>query len=165
VITPEFSRRYALDTIGATPRRVEIAADDEERAALAARFDLVGLDALTAVATLTAVAGGVVVEGRLKARLSQRCVVSGDPVPATIDEGFALRFVETPAIGDEIELGESDLDVLPLESGGIDLGEAVAQTLGLSIDPFPRSPGADAATEWRAGPQGGAFAGLKNLLN
>lgn len=171
-MTPEFSRRYTLDSIGSAPRTVTAEADEAERAALAKRFDLIALDVLTAEAVLTAVAGGVEACGTIHAVLAQPCVVTSEPVPATIDEPFALRFITgLPADGggDEeegLELSDADCDVLPLEGGAVDLGEAAAQTLGLALDPFPRSPESTQGEErvWKAGEEGGAFAGLKGLL-
>jgi uncharacterized metal-binding protein YceD (DUF177 family) len=46
---------------------------------------------------------------------------------------------------EEIELGESDCDVVFYDGAQIDLGGALADTLALSLDPYPRSAGADAA--------------------
>jgi uncharacterized metal-binding protein YceD (DUF177 family) len=75
-----------------------------------------------------------------------------------------------PAAGpdDEIELGESDCDVVFYDNAAIDLGTAIADSLALSLDPYPRSAGADAAlkeagvlTEEQASP----FAVLAKLKN
>lgn len=170
-MTPEFSRRYTLDSIGSAPRAVKIEADKTERAALTTRFDLIALDSLSATATLTAVAGGIEARGRVTASLLQACVVTAEPVPATIEEPFALRFLADLPDGDSddeegLELSDADCDILPLEDGAIDLGEAVAQTLGLALDPFPRSPDSLKGEErvWKSGEEGGAFASLKGLL-
>ena len=46
---------------------------------------------------------------------------------------------------EEIELGTNDLDVVFHDGAAIDLGGALADTLALSLDPYPRSAGADAA--------------------
>lgn len=169
-MTTEFSRVVALDTIGAGGRDVAIDADSAERGALARRFGWVRIDRLSAAATLTARAGGVDATGRLSAAIVQPCVVTGEGVPAAIAEDFALRFVAAAHAapdGDEVELGDADLDVLPIEGGGIDLGEAVAQTLALAANPWPRSANADTALR-EAGVLGegeaGPFAALKDLL-
>ena len=45
----------------------------------------------------------------------------------------------------EIELGEEDCDVVFYDGAAIDLGGAIADTLALSLDPYPRSAGAEAA--------------------
>ena len=81
-------------------------------------------------------------------KVVQACIASDEPVPARIDEPFILRFVpeSTLAQGDEIELSEADCDTLPYDGKVIELGEAVAETLALALDPFPRSPGAEAAS-------------------
>jgi uncharacterized metal-binding protein YceD (DUF177 family) len=171
-VTPEFSRRYTLDSIGAAPRTVTIEADEAERGALAKRFDLIALDSLRATATLHAVAGGIEARGAVDAAVTQACVVTADPVPGTIAEPFALRFIaDVPSDagdGEEgMELSDADCDVVPLEDGAIDLGEAVAQTLGLALDPFPRSAAEQAREDerkWVAGEEPGPFAGLKGLL-
>jgi uncharacterized metal-binding protein YceD (DUF177 family) len=170
-MTPEFSRRVPLDSIGSAPRSVEISATPDERAALAARFGLTALDRLDATATLAATAAaGVAVTGRMRADVVQSCVVSGESVAAQIDEPFALRFVEPASSGtdtEEIELSDYDCDMIDIDSNAVDLGEAVAQTLGLALDPFPRSAAEqarDAERKWVAGEDVGPFAGLKGLF-
>lgn len=168
-MTPEFSRAYRLDELGETPRMVMIEANDAERAAIADRFDLIGVDRLEATAELVRDGDRVVATGQLRADVVQTCVASGDPVAASIAEAFILRFVPERAIDDpdeEMELGEHDLDELNYEGSAIDLGEAAAQTLALALDPFPRAPDAD-DTLRAAGVVGeddaGPFAALKAL--
>ena len=68
-------------------------------------------------------------------------------MPAHVDEPFALLFRPEPEASgsdDEVELGEEDCDVAFYDGAIIDLGSAIADTLALSIDPYPRSAGADA---------------------
>lgn len=170
-MTPEFSRTWRLDALG-IDRAVEISAEPEERAALARRFDLQSLDTLSASATLHPTAGGVEARGQLKAKAVQSCVITGDPVPARIDQPFVIRFVpeELAPVGEEIELDADDCDIVEHDGQVIDLGEAVAQTLGLALDPYPRSADADARvkaagimSEEEAGPFG-ALASLKDKL-
>jgi uncharacterized metal-binding protein YceD (DUF177 family) len=169
-MTPEFSRRFALDSIGSIARNVSIEATAEERAAVAMRFDLVSLDALTATATLIASVAGVETKGRFVADVVQGCVVTGDPVATHLDEDFTLRFVDPEMLvgdTDEIELSDDDCDLIEMDSGGVDLGEAVTQTLGLALDPFPRSEAERAREDerkWVAGQDAGPFAGLKGML-
>ena len=147
--TPEFSRPFRLDAIGGEKRAVHIEANEAERAALAERFGLVSIDTLDADATIRREGQRVWAEGRLKGRAVQSCVATGDPIKARVDEPFSLRFdPEGEAAEDELELDESDLDVLAYEGGSIDLGEAVAQGFSLALDPFPRV--ADAEERLRA---------------
>lgn len=164
----EFSRSVRLDTLGPGARRIEIAAEADERAALKQRFGLLGVDMLTAWAEITREGDAAIAVGALKASVTQACVASGEPVPAKIAEDFALRFVPESAEPppEEIELDASDLDEIPYSGSSIDLGEAVAQTLALALDPFPRSPNADEALR-AAGvvdeEDVGPFAALKGL--
>lgn len=169
-MTPEFSRRFPLDSIGSTPRSVSIDATADERAAIASRFGLAALETLKATATLTASARGIEIAGRLTANIGQSCVVTGDAVAAYVDEKFTLRFVDPDVLAsgtEEIELSDSDCDLIEIEGGAVDLGEAVAQTLGLALDPFPRCAAEQAREDerkWVAGEEAGPFAGLKGLL-
>jgi uncharacterized metal-binding protein YceD (DUF177 family) len=167
----EFARPQRLDTIGGEPRAVEIAADEAERAALAKRFDLIGIDRLTGTFTIRRDAMGILVDGRVAADLTQACSITGDPLSAMVDEPVALRFVPAADSGqDEVELDHGDIDVIPYDGGAIDLGEVAAETMALALDPFPRGPGAEAAlreagviSEQEAGPFG-ALAALKDKL-
>jgi uncharacterized metal-binding protein YceD (DUF177 family) len=170
---PEFSRPVRLDTIGSEPREVRIEAGPEERAALARRFGLVAIGSLAADARLVRRAAEVEASGRMTAAVVQSCVVTAEPVEARIDEPFAILFRPQPTGGrpdEEIELDEVELDTVFYEGAAVDLGEAVAETLSLSLDPFPRAPGAEETlkaagvkSEEEAGPFG-ALAGLRDKL-
>ena len=168
----EFSRPFRLDTIGTTARTIAVEADAQERAALASRFALVTLDSLTATATLLIENGAVIARGQFDASLVQSCIASADDVPARLSEPFSIRFVERlsdDTSADEIELLEGDCDSVEHDGQVIDLGEAVAQTMGLSLNPFPRSPDAarilkEAGVVSEDDVETGPFAGLKGLL-
>ncbi len=145
-MTPEFSRPRRLDTIGTGESRVTVEADAAERLALARRFGLIAIDALTADYAIRRDAAGIIARGHLSGAVAQPCSITGDPVPAQIEEDFAIRFVpEGGESGDEVELSEDDCDTVFYTGGAIDLGEAAAETLALALDPFPRSAGAQAA--------------------
>ena len=128
---------------------VVIEASPEERAALAARFGLGAVESLRAEVSLDARPRAIRATGRLHAAILQPCAVSGEDFPVTIDEPVDLRFVEEnqrPATPDEeIELEADDCDEIEYAGDMFDLGEAVAQTLGLAIDPYAEGPNADAA--------------------
>ena len=164
---PEFSRPERLDTIGGTDRSLSIEADADERRMVAGRFGLVAIDSLTATFTLRREAAGIRVRGRVAATLTQPCSVTGDPLPATVDEPVDLLFVPESDASDEVELSDEDIDTVFYTGGAIDLGEVAAETMALALDPFPRGPNADAAlkqagvlSEGEAGP----FGGLASLL-
>ena len=144
----EFSRLYRLESLSAEPLRVEIEARPEELEGLARRFGLVALESLAAEAELRRSGDSATAVGSLRARVTQSCVASAEPVEAEVGEDFRVDFRPLPADGrpeEEIELGEGELDVVFYEGGAIDLGEAVAQSLLLGLDPYPRSPAAEAA--------------------
>lgn len=138
----EFSR--PIDIRGMKDEPVSIEADEAERAALARRFDLVSIKRLHAVVTFELTGAEVAAAGTLEAEVVQSCAVSGDDLPVAIRETLSLRFVpETPILEEEIELEEEDLDEIPYNGTVFDLGEAVAQSLALAIDPFATGPDAE----------------------
>jgi uncharacterized metal-binding protein YceD (DUF177 family) len=142
-----FAHQLRLDQIR-DGERIDLVADEAEREGVARRLDLPGIERLEAHVTLAKTGEIVRASGRLSAALGQSCVVTNEPVPAHIDELFELIFMPEPQIGgpdEEIELGESDCDVVFYEAAAINLGTAIADTLALSLDPYPRSASADAA--------------------
>ncbi|TCP72998.1 DUF177 domain-containing protein [Sphingomonas sp. PP-CE-1G-424] len=142
----EFSRPERLDTIGERERTVEIAATEDERAALAKRFALLSITRLDARLGIKRTESGIVVKGRVTGAAVQACSVTDEPLDTKIDEPVALLFVDQlVSEGDEVELSDDALDTVAIEGGTIDLGEAAADTLALAIDPFPRGPNAAAA--------------------
>jgi len=139
---PEFSRTVDRRHLKAAPLR--LAAGEAERKALARRFGLVAIDRLEAEVSLEADGEAVDAAGTLSADLVQSCAITGDDLPVTIEEPLTLRFVpETPVIVEELELAEEELDEIPYSGTAFDLGEAVAQSLELALDPFATGPEAD----------------------
>ena len=146
-MSPEFSRTYRIDTLGAGARQVRIDADEAERAALAARFGLLGIARLAAEAALSRTGETVTARGTVSAAVTQSCVATEEPVDETVEEAFRIEFrphPESAAAEEEIELSEGEMDVVFYDGAAIDLGEALADTLALSLDPYPRSAGAEA---------------------
>lgn len=167
----EFPRPVDLRAL---PRQqLDLVADAGERAALARRFGIEAIEALDATARVTQSAEAVEVRGTISAQLIQSCAISGEDFPVRIACDYRLRFVPEAdyeaalqAAGDEVELAGDDLDTIPYAGSTIELGEAIAQTLALEIDPYAEGPGAEAAraeyglmTPEDAGP----FAALKAL--
>ena len=153
-VRPEFSRVLLVDRNAPPQQSFTIEADAAERAALAKRFGLVALDALTAEGTLEALDNGrrAMLTAHFSAKLTQSCVVTLEPVAADIDERFTLEY---DADADPADLAEpeempEDLEAFleepdppdPLVDGAVDVGEAVAEHLALALDPYPRAPGA-----------------------
>lgn len=164
----DFTHRLPLDRIH-DGERVDLVAGEAERQAVSERLGLARIDRLEAHVALVRDGDAIRATGRLQAALEQSCVVTGEPIAAHVDEPFELLFRPEPPIaqpGDEIELGADECDVVFHDGSAIDLGTAIADTLALSLDPYPRSVGAEASlreagimTEEEASP----FAALAQL--
>lgn len=147
----ELQRLIKIKALPGEP--IVIEADAGERAAIAARFGLPGIESLRAQVDVEQRAGAIRATGTLTAAIHQSCAISGEDFPVAIDEPLDLRFVEQgsldPAIDEdadlEVELEADDCDEIEYSGDAFDLGEAVAQTLGLAIDPYAEGPQADAA--------------------
>lgn len=147
----ELQRLIKVRPLPADPVVVE--ADAGERAALADRFGLPGIDTLRALVELDARGTRIRARGTLRASIRQTCAISGEDFPANIEEDIDLSFVPEgtldPAVDEdaeiEIELEAEDFDEIEYAGETFDLGEAVAQTLGLAIDPYAEGPEADEA--------------------
>ena len=166
-MSEDFTHRLPLGRIRGG-ERIDLIADQAECGAIARRLSLKSIDRLEAHAVLEREGDEVRASGRIKSALTQYCVASGDPVPARIDEPFQLRFVPEPSgrPDEELELGAEELDVVFHDGAGIELGAAIADTLALALDPYPRGPNADDALK-AAGvlseEQAGPFAVLAKL--
>lgn len=174
-VQAEFSRPVPIERLERAEVTEEISAAPEERAALARRFGLLSLDRLSATLRLECVEGeGLArVTGRFVAEVTQACVVTLEPVASRIEADMTLLFnLETaPAAapgGEVVVEPEAEEPPEPASSGGIDLGEAVAQQLALALDPYPRALGAVLPEAAEAGTPGETaaetpFAVLKSL--
>lgn len=131
---PEFSRPLAVDRVPKGGSVEHLAADAKECVALARRLSLPALHALSAElkAELWR-GGGLKLEGRLSADLEQVSVVSlvafRRKVEFPVLRYFLLADAAAHAEGDDIDV---------IEQGSVDLGEVVAETLALELDPYPR---------------------------
>jgi uncharacterized metal-binding protein YceD (DUF177 family) len=149
--SPEFSRPFPVERLGARPVIETLSASPDELVRLAQRFDLVAIEKLSAIVHLERRPGSDIihVEGRLEADVVQTCVVTLLPFPSHVEDSFAIDFVQGPAEAtSEIELDMDAEPPEPIENGVIDTGELVAQYLSLALDPYPRSPGAALGSTW-----------------
>jgi uncharacterized metal-binding protein YceD (DUF177 family) len=146
-MTDRFAHALRLDQIR-DGERIDLAADEAERAAVAKRLRLGRIDRFDAHAALSRDGPRIRAQGRLVAAVEQSCVITGEPVPARLDEPFDILFIPEPDVvrpDEEIELSPEDCDVVFHDGATIDLGGAIADTLALALDPYPRSAGADEA--------------------
>ena len=140
---PEFSRPRRVARLD--PRGEDLAAEatEAERAALARRFGVAEVRALSMAARLIPDADGWRVEGRVRARVVQPCVVTLEPVVQRLDEVFTRRLLPGAPAPELTDL-DPDEDEDPPEPLGavIDPAEMAAEAAALAIEPYPRKPGA-----------------------
>jgi hypothetical protein len=143
-----FSRRMKLSGIGPDQVVREITANPAECAALAALFGLPALASLAGHFTLAHEQRGVIkADLRVAARLTQTCVITLEPFETSIAETAHLRFVPAAKLheAETVELDAETLegpDEIFYSGESIDLGAVLAEQLALSLDPYPRKPGA-----------------------
>jgi uncharacterized metal-binding protein YceD (DUF177 family) len=146
---PEFSRIINPEHLSATGIEERLEAKPAECAALAKRFELIGMPSLVAELSVKPERrGAIVVTGTITADVVQRCVVTLEPLSVHLDLNIDMILVPeslltTVAGSTEGDSSEDDLDYYA--DNKIDLGELVAQHLGINLDPYPRKP--DAALE------------------
>jgi hypothetical protein len=175
VVVPEFSRIVdAQAVVVAGGASEHLVANESERAALATRLGLVRLLSLEAALDLRVWRGcGLEVEGVLKARLVQTCVVSLEPLASAIEVPIRAQYLPAAMVpADSPEATEDALnpfaadppELIP-EGGHLDFGELVTQHLAVAIDPYPRRAGVEfsAHLEGAAPPEQGPFAKLAAL--
>ncbi|WP_342341656.1 DUF177 domain-containing protein [Microvirga massiliensis] len=167
-MTPEavgpLSRPLDVSNLPATGVRFEVRATQEECDALATDFKLPAIHDLIGEYKVTGSARGVHVEGRVRARITQTCVVTLDPFETSLDEEVMVDFAEPRHIPAEPPVDHPDYDP-PDEilDGRIDLGALTAEFLALGLDPYPRKPGVDFKYENDGDEADSPFAALGRL--
>lgn len=159
-IAPEWPYPVDVSEIGTNPVRLSLAPTEAQRAVLASRLGVVSLDALEAELELARGKGSAVlhVTGRIRAKITQNCVITLEPVQSAIAEDFEAWFADEAAAvsfikarhdrktqkgpgGEQPVLDESE-DPEPIIEGKIDAGELVTQHMILMIDLYPQKEGA-----------------------
>lgn len=150
---PEFSLRIAFAEVPASGKELRFEADETARKKLAARMGLLELRRLVGVANVKPYRKeGLTLDCHFEADVVHSCVVTLDPVDQHVDETFRQRYLpETQLDLPSSKAPDSQREVAvdieaedapePLSSGGIDIGEVVAEHLALALDPYPRKPG------------------------
>lgn len=133
----EFSRPLQVDRVPNLGSHERLAADEKECAALAKRFDLPKIHSLGGLLKVVPWrGGGLKITGTLNARVDQVSVISLESF--TSDLEFAIeRYFLSPRAGQPS--AEEDVDII--ENGSVDLGEILAESMALELDPNPRMEG------------------------
>ena len=141
---PEFHRPVAIADLGESAGRAMAAeAGEAERDALARRYGVEAVPALSLEAEIAPWGPeGWRVEGRVRARIAQTCVVTLEPLVSEIDEPLRRWFAPEAALAAAAaRLTAEQRDDLEALGEAIDLGEIAAEAAALAIDPYPRRPG------------------------
>jgi uncharacterized metal-binding protein YceD (DUF177 family) len=165
-----FSRPVRVDALSREGQVITIEATPAEREELASFYRLPAIAALTATFRVEPWGkGGARVTGAVHGELTQICIVSVEPFPATVDEDVDVRFAppkaadRKPSAEQEaltLSLAEED-EPDPVIDGKIDLGALAAEFFALGLDPYPRKPGAILDEESaNSEPTDSPFAGL-----
>ena len=161
-MSTEFHRSLRHAAVTPQGRHERLEATPGEREALARRLGLLGLDAFSAEIHLAPAPGQAIrARGTLSARVVQECVVTLEPVSQSVEAAIDWRILppgEEPS--DELDEGPDEIESEP--DGTTDLGEALVQELALSLDPYPRAPGAELPAEASQG-HPSPFAALRAL--
>lgn len=138
-----FSETIRLNEIGSgLSRRLE--PDGAVRVRIARSLDLASLDVFEAEMSVMPVREGWRLSGRIVARAVQTCGLTLEPLPVEIDRTFSVDLVEAAEpVDDEVEVTLDDDAPDVVEDGRIDLGQYAVEQLALTLDPFPRKPGAE----------------------
>ncbi|NVJ69256.1 MAG: DUF177 domain-containing protein [Alphaproteobacteria bacterium] len=130
-------------------KEFSLVATEDECKALAERFDLIAIDSLQGTLSVRDAGKdeGVHVHGQLAAKFTQRCIASLKPVEESLETSFDLMLVD-PEMADRMDdegvyLDADAPDYDALEGDIIPLGEILAQTLSISMNPYPRAEGAE----------------------
>lgn len=142
-----FSEKVPVATLhGETRLRLE--PDEPARARIAAALDLASVASFRFEAKINHAQNGLVsLEGHLAAKVLPVCVVSLEPFEQVVDVPFSLRLAPQGLVDRMVkraeENGIEDFDAPDvIEDGEIDFGQLAVEFLALSLDPYPRKPGA-----------------------
>jgi uncharacterized metal-binding protein YceD (DUF177 family) len=138
-----YSEVIRLNEIGTGLTRT-LAPDEAARARIVKTLDLGALSTFEAEMSVTPNRVGWTLSGRVTARAEQICGITLERLPVEIDQRFSVELVEAvEPEPDEVEITLDDDSPDVIEDARIDLGQYAVEQLALTLDPFPRKPGAE----------------------
>ncbi len=180
-----FARPFDVRSLKAEMRRVDVTATPEECAAVAVAVALPHVAALDASFRLAPRAGGrVELDGRVRATVTQICVVTLEPFESVIERPVELSFAASadPVLEPRGRGGRAEAEMVlatpvggnddqedppdPIIDDTIDLGAVAVEFMVLGLDPYPRKPGVhfdDMVVGEKDAPAPSAFAALARL--
>jgi len=163
-----------LEDVPDTGLHLDLVADAEVRAALAALAGVRDMPRLEAAINVARQGNGLRVTGRVSATVGQDCVVTLEALENRVDEPVDVVFAAPAPVVAAADAADDDAhhdaqggDEPPeaLVDGAADLGAVLADFLLLGIDRYPRKPGAVFASPAPAGGGDNPFAVLAKLKN
>lgn len=161
----EYSYPVNAETITAERVKYRPEIDDDEKAGICERFNISDIKNFQAEVELRRQNDGctIVAEGYVKAKIVQPCVITLEPVEEKLREEFTAYYLDERNVSSfsnaQRQKDESDPDEggIPHErempdaheepevirNGKLDLGELIVQSLGLGVNPYPRSKKAE----------------------
>jgi uncharacterized metal-binding protein YceD (DUF177 family) len=148
---PPFTYLVKVGHVSHNPLEVHVEADARERVALAGLWNVLSVESLEADLKIRRwKKDGVKIIGEVRARITQACVVTLEPIENElfeeidqiyVPEGSALARIPANDQGEMIV--EPDGPDLPETFVGdaLDVGAIVAEFAAMGIDPYPRKPG------------------------
>jgi uncharacterized metal-binding protein YceD (DUF177 family) len=132
-----------LENVPDTGLQLDLEAEGEVRARLAAVAGVQSVSRLHASVALTRHGGGLRAAGRVTATVGQTCVVTLESLENKVDEAFDVLFVANEAATDASAIPVPADDTREtLIDGTADIGAVAAEFFLLGIDRYPRKPGA-----------------------
>lgn len=146
----EYVRVMKVEKLGREPIHFTLEPDENQRADLAKRLNIVDVPFLKASGELVRQekSSRIELNAKFEAEAVQACVLTLAPVLQKIEQSFTMCYTFNSAdatLEDAeyvVDLEEEDLPEL-IENGEIDVVQAVAEQLALALDPYPRAEDAD----------------------
>ena len=146
--TPELSRVVEVANLAPLGETITVTADRHECSSVAHRLYLVALHELSGRLTLEPWRkGGWRVTGLVHAEIEQLCVVTAQEFRSNCSFDIDRHYLHEKDRYEQTEeivvdpFSDDEPDVI--DEGRIDIGELVVEGLALSLDPYPRMPGAE----------------------
>jgi uncharacterized metal-binding protein YceD (DUF177 family) len=159
-----------LEDVPETGLHLDLAADAQVRADLAALAGVRDMPRLEAAVDVVRQGNGLRVTGRVSATVGQDCVVTLESLENRVDEPVDVVFAPPGPLDAAPGEHEGHHDVQPIDEppeplidGAADLGAVLADFLILGIDRYPRKPGAVFAPPASASGGDNPFAVLAKL--
>lgn len=158
-MTPEFSKLIDTGKLDLIQKSFTFSANQEEREALANRFNILSIDAFDTTVDIISLKDQdpfMRLDIHLCATVTQQCVVSLRPLEEKIDKTFSILLSHAEEDMEEaaglLELAKEEHEIFYMGGADIiDIGEILSQYLSLFMDPYPRHP--DAALNQHGLPQ------------